>query len=145
MKHIVVMLAAVALLMGCSQGKETNTMSSIKEKAIAEVIDSLKTRISDTGSNGLESEAAVNPLTVDASLIEKGVRNAARFWRAEDGTEAEFIAFCLDKFIVDRAAKEHFYQQFTRNLEIMYGRYNQISLRLKEPVQLAGIEYTPLD
>ena len=145
MKHIVVMLAAVALLMGCSQGKETNTMSSIKEKAIAEVIDSLKTRISDTGSNGLENEAAVNPLTVDASLIEKGVRNAARFWRAEDGTEAEFIAFCLDKFIVDGAAKEHFYQQFTRNLEIMYGRYNQISLRLKEPVQLAGIEYTPLD
>jgi len=127
------MVATIALLVGCSQGKETNNMSSIKEKTIVAVIDSL------------EAKLAAGETTVDSSLIEKGVRNAARFWKTEDGTEAAFVEFCKASFIVDQAAKQRFFEQFTRNLEVMYGRYNQISLKLKEPVQLAGVDYTPLD
>lgn len=133
MKHLAVVLAALALLMGCSQGKDTNTMSSISEKTIAAVVESLKTR-AGTADN-----------SVDPALIEKGVRNAARFWKAEDGTEADFTSFCLEQFLIDPSAKERFYRSFTRNLEIIYGRYNQISLALKEPVQLADRDYTALD
>jgi hypothetical protein len=120
MKHIVIMLAAIALLPGCSQRKESNNMSSLKEKTIIAVIDSLVDRLDAKGSTNEMADQVDSTssmvLTVDPVLIEKGVRNAARFWKTEDGTDAEFMAFCLDKFIIDRAAKERFYQQFSRNL-----------------------------
>ena len=31
-------------------------------------------------------------------LMERGIRQAAAFWTAQDGSEADFTRFCLDNF-----------------------------------------------
>lgn len=77
--------------------------------------------------------------------IEKGVRQAAGLWRETDGTPEEFAAFCKDYFVADSMELEKLYGRLERNFEIISGSLHQIDVRLKEPVQLTGVEKSPLD
>lgn len=64
-------------------------------------------------------------------LIEKGVRQVAKLWQNDDGSESEFTQFCLDNYIADPAEKEQIFQKISYYLEAIYGRFNEMSLDLR--------------
>ncbi|WP_289053639.1 hypothetical protein [Carboxylicivirga marina] len=84
-------------------------------------------------------DATIDKLTnmhnvADADLLARGVKHAASLWRNVDGTEAEFQAFCEAYFIADEMQKELMFNKVSRNLEILYGHFNKISLDLQRPL-----------
>jgi len=129
MQKGILLLVAIIMITACTTKKSENKMSSISEKTIVQTIDSVlsKSNIADT------------------SLISKGIRNAAGFWNSSDGSEIEFMDFCIENFANTEADKAKLFESVQRNLEIIYGNYNKISLGLKEPVQIVGDDYTKID
>ncbi|MDL2243767.1 hypothetical protein LJB84_02895 [Bacteroidales bacterium OttesenSCG-928-J19] len=81
----------------------------------------------------------------DRSLMEKGVRQVARLWQAEDGTEDEFIRFCTENFILDSAEKEKTFLKVSEYLEAIYGNYNAMSLSLQRNLHEATGPLSPID
>jgi len=77
--------------------------------------------------------------------VERGVVQVAGLWRKEDGTPAEFEAFCKTAFIADEVQLDTLFGKLQRNLEIVSGYFHKIDLQLKEPVQLTGSDITPVD
>ena len=77
--------------------------------------------------------------------VECGVGQVAGLWRKEDGTPAEFEAFCKTNFIANEQQLDTLFEKLQRNLEIISGYFHKIDLKLKEPVQLTGSEITPVD
>ncbi len=80
-----------------------------------------------------------------AGDISNGVKQVAKFWNQDDGSKDIFINFCLDNFLPDSNARKTALEKISRNLEILQGGFNQISLRLKEPVHLNMGDLTPVD
>ena len=126
-KHLLLIAfgAILAVLGGCQQNN--NDMSNISETTVQQAIQGIETRLSDK------------------SLVEKGVRQAASLWRAEDGTEGEFIEFVKGNIMADDAAKEVLFQKLSTAFEVLFGTSNQISVRLQMPVHLTGSELTDID
>ena len=104
-------------------------MSNISETAIKQ-------------ARGAILEATPN---ADKVLIEKGLRQCAFLWRAEDGTEEEFIEFASGNYIADRQGKKELFDKLSTAFEVLFGSANQISVRLQLPVHLAGGELTNVD
>lgn len=68
--------------------------------------------------------------------IEAGVRQARALWKAEDGSNAEFEAFCLERFIADREILDRTFARVQDNLESILGNFHRISRDLKTPIEL---------
>ncbi len=77
--------------------------------------------------------------------IERGVAQAAALWRDTDGSENDFADFCKTYFVAEDAELDKLYNRLERNFEIIAGSMHQIDVKLKEPVQMTGIESTPID
>ena len=122
-------VAAVALLTACGTKKNNEKMSSIQEKTIQATMDSILAKTPDA----------------DTALLNKGVRNAAGFWKKDDGTPSEFQMYCISHYMTTPESKAKMFATIQKNLEIMNGHYNLINLNLKKPVQEAGEDYTPID
>lgn len=129
MKKMLMFVAAVTLLTACGTKKNQENMSSIQEKTIQATVDSILAKAPNA----------------DTALLNKGVRNAAGFWKKEDGTAEVFQTYCIDHFQATAETKAHLFATIQRNLEIMNGHYNLISLNLKKPVQEVGEDYTSVD
>jgi hypothetical protein len=71
------------------------------------------------------------------TLIEKGVKQTARLWQPQDGTEDEFIRFCMDNYISDPAEKETVFLKISDYMEAILGNYNKMSLQLQKNVHEA--------
>lgn len=122
-------VALVALLTACGTKKNNENMSSIQEKTIQATINSILAKSTD----------------LDSALLNKGVRNAAGFWKKEDGTAEDFQKYCISHYMSTPQTKAKLFATIQKNLETIFGRYNQISLNLKKPVQEVGEDYTPID
>jgi len=122
-------VAAVTLLTACGTKKTNENRGSIQEKNIQATIDSI---------------LAKSPVA-DTALLKKGVRNAAGFWKKEDGKAEEFQSYCISHFMTTAETKAKLFATIQKNLETINGHYNQISLNLKKPVQEVGEDYTPID
>lgn len=122
-------VAAVALLTACGTKQTNENMSSIQEKTIQATVDSILAKAPDA----------------DTTLINKGVRNAAGFWKKEDGKADEFQQYCISHFMATPESKAKLFATIQRNLEILNGHLNLISLNLKKPVQEVGEDYSPID
>jgi hypothetical protein len=129
MKKMLMFVTAVTLLTACGTKKNNENMSSIQEKTIQATMDSILAKTPNA----------------DTALLKKGVRNAAGFWKKEDGTAVEFQTYCINHFQATPESKAKLFATIQRNLEIMNGHYNLISLNLKKPVQEVGEDYTPVD
>lgn len=81
----------------------------------------------------------------DRFRIERGVKQVAELWRQEDGTEDAFVLFCKENFIADTAKLDILYKRLEHNFEMMNGYYNEIDVKLKEPIQLVGFDSSPVD
>jgi len=105
------------------------TASFIPEKHITEVIAQLKDSLGEASS----------------FRIERGVQQVAALWRETDGTEDAFAQFCQSSFVADTARLSSLFTALERNFEVLGGYYNQMDLKLKEPLQLEGPDITPVD
>lgn len=77
--------------------------------------------------------------------VERGVKDVASLWRKKDGTDKDFQKFCESSFIGDVQDRHVFFEKISRNMEILNGHFNQIALRLQEPLHLKYGNVTPLD
>lgn len=122
-----IILLAMITLAACTTPSEPVTkknepmkLSIIDETVKNEVVKSLKEKFG----------------TGDAFRIETGVKQAAAFWNATDGTTEEFKAFCSEKFIADPQQLEAVYYRLSAAMESLGGCYNKISVDLKEPLHM---------
>ncbi len=129
MKKSIFITALLAIVASCTTKNNTEKMGTIANETIIATISEIK---KNTPEGNFE-------------LLEKGVRHTARFWKANDGTAQDFQQFCIENFATTAAAKAELFGKIQRNLEILYGNYNVISLQLKEPLHLVGDEVTPVD
>ena len=96
--------------------------------------------VSDVTKSLLDSVGETNRLRV-----ERGVKQVAELWHQADGTEKEFTDFCKGNFIADTARLDVLYKRLEQNFETLSGYYNEMDIKLKEPIQLEGFEESPVD
>ncbi len=77
--------------------------------------------------------------------IQRGVQQAAAFWRIADGSAEEFVKFCQLNFIPDPGRLQTHFKRIEGNFETLYGHLNKISLDLKRTLHLDWGEILPID
>jgi hypothetical protein len=68
--------------------------------------------------------------------IERGVQHVASLWLKSDGPAEAFEDFCQKNFIADVKERQIFFEKISRNLEILNGHFNEVTLKLQEPLHL---------
>ncbi|MDL2223111.1 hypothetical protein LJB98_03335 [Bacteroidales bacterium OttesenSCG-928-M11] len=111
-KLILITIGLSMILISCSKEKQT---MSIPEASIGEVI------------NYLSDQGVVD----NSDLMERGVRQVAKLWLPEDGTNEEFVSFCKKNYISDPKEKHEVFLRISYYLETIYGNYNEMVLGLK--------------
>lgn len=91
--------------------------------------------------------AAIQEKCGDAAMerARRSVPQAAALWTSVDGSAEDFVAFCVDNFVVDSTALAAMADQLQRNLESLWGCFNKISVDLKLPIHVTGPEPTAMD
>ncbi|MCG8579968.1 MAG: hypothetical protein MI866_08630 [Bacteroidales bacterium] len=122
MKNYLILLVMTTIFMSCQQpctDKESQSeVANITSAQIDATISSLKKMHPDA----------------NAEMIQRGVKHAASLWRNVDGSEADFQSFCETQFVADEEQKELMFEKVSRNLEVLYGHFNKISLDLQRPL-----------
>ncbi len=77
--------------------------------------------------------------------IERGVKQVAKLWRESDGMPNDFANFCTTSFVIDVDELSTLFKTLERNLEIIQGYYHKMDVELKIPIQLVGLDVTPVD
>jgi hypothetical protein len=131
MKPFLILLLPALLLFQCSKNPESNTdnQAFIMKSSVQQVIDSLILK---------HGEAQKDRVT-------NGVKQVAEFWRATDGTAAEFEAYCRENFISDKEQLDKVFQRISTNMEVIIGYFNKISVDLQRPLQLDMGEILQVD
>ncbi len=121
MRKFLLLLTLPLLLASCCDSSDKG-----KTKEVANITDAT---VQSTIKSISEKHAGIS-----SDMLERGVKHAASLWRNVDGTEADFKVFCKDHFIADEATKEIMFEKVSRNLEVLYGHFNKISLDLQRPL-----------
>ena len=129
MKNTILILAIIPFMIGCTTKTNHVEKVAISSQAIENVIDTLSSKNTN----------------IDKALIEKGVRQVARLWETQDGTEAEFSRFCSDNFVADSAEKKQMFLKISDYLEAISGNFNEMTLRLQRNVHEATGPLLPID
>lgn len=129
MKKLIYLMALLVLLTNCK--KKTNEMETkmIDADIITATIDSL---LMIHGK-------------YEKQRIEKGVRQVAALWKEQDGTPDDFHAFCKNYFMSDTIDLMVFVDKYERNMEILMGNFNKISVDLKLPLHIDMGEIKEID
>lgn len=118
---------AILILAGCS----TPAVNPDKENQPAKL-----SIIDDATKNAVIQSLKEKYGQSQSFRIETGVKQAAAFWNADDGTSDEFKTFCSDKFIGNDQELGLVYNRLSSALESLNGCYNKISVDLKLPLHL---------
>lgn len=132
MKKIIFLFSTVLILAGCEPQQKSEPKadgSNITTETITNLVSDL-------------AEAFPN---AEKFLLEKGVKHAASLWREKDGTNEEFTNFCKENYFSSQEERELVFHKISRNLEIITGHFNKISLDLLEPVHLNTFEQHAID
>lgn len=135
MRKIIIPLLVIAMsmLMSCqNNGKEENVEAeefSLQAEDVERTTRSLKEYY-----NGAE-----------ADRIDRGVKQAAALWQGGDGTADDFFDFCMQNFVADSAKRVVAFNKIQRNLEILFGYGNTMTIKLLEPLHLDGGEVDFID
>jgi len=131
MKYLIFFVAMI--LTACTTTVKTEPQKTnnprLTEQCIQTAIDSLVLK------NGAPMKAA----------IQKGVKHAASLWTTTDGTESEFISFCVKNFIGDQHSKELLLNKLSSYFESLGGHFNKITLDLRQNVDLNNGELLDID
>jgi hypothetical protein len=132
MKKIIFLLF-VTILTACTstetKKETTGSAAFIDETVIAAATDSIK---------------AFQP-SANADLLDKGVKHAASLWRAEDGTQEEFIQFVKSNYISDPVKRKAIFDKTSNYIESLNGNYNEITLDLKKNLDEARGDIDEID
>jgi hypothetical protein len=131
MKQLLYFMLVALLFWQCGQNKNNTTVNKpfIMESTIKQTIDSLEQKNGD----------------IHKTRIEKGVKLAASFWKATDGSADEFSNFCRENFIGDTVMLDKVFQRISTNFEVIFGYFNKISMDLQRPLHLNLGEILPVD
>ena len=112
----IVVLAAIA----CSNQNLNNqsTVANITSSTINETIESI------------ETIKTIN----NVEQLKRGVMHAASLWRSDDGSSEDFKTYCKKNYISDEDERELVFGKISNYLEVLYGRYNQITLGLNKTI-----------
>lgn len=113
-----------------SCGNKSETPSFIQEKEIKQAISALEEKYTDAAQQ---------------DRIEIGVEQVARAWQENDGTQADFVQFCIDNFEPDSAHLNLLFKKLSHNFELLWGYHNKMSIELKMPLHVRGDDITPMD
>lgn len=91
------------------------------------------------------SDAIAQIEATDRAAMERGVRQVARLWRAEDGSEVEFAAFCKENYIDDPAVRRATFERVSFYMEGIYGYFNQMELLQRWNTDLDTGPLYPID
>ena len=80
-----------------------------------------------------------------ASLLTKGVNQAAAFWTEADGSQEDFIAFCNENCCKNSAEKEVLFHRLCDNFESILGHNNRVTVELSLPIHVSGYTALPVD
>lgn len=80
-----------------------------------------------------------------AYRVNKGVERAAALWRESDGTAEDFVQFCADNFQGDEAKVESLFKRIEYYNEILYGHFTEMTLGLRQYLDLDWGEIQPID
>jgi hypothetical protein len=81
----------------------------------------------------------------ESARMENGVRQAAALWTAEDGSQEDFRAFCVQHFVKGEDERTKLFESLSRNFEALWGHSNQISVELNKPLHLDWGPLQPVD
>ncbi|MHB9055812.1 MAG: hypothetical protein ACYC2P_06630 [Paludibacteraceae bacterium] len=132
MSYVLLVMIVAWANYGC---KSTNTGESMKKNNF--ISDKV---VSDVTKTVLDSVGESNRFRV-----ERGVKQVADLWIESDGSADEFTKFCIENFIADTARLDVLYKRLEHNFEILSGYYNEMDVKLKEPIQLEGFDQTSVD
>jgi hypothetical protein len=96
-------------------------------------------------STRLEQELVEKHGEVQRPRLQRGLRQVAGFWRAEDGDAAVFEAFVRTHFAGDQASLDSTFERFERLLEQMDGHLNEIGRELRAQSELDLGPTLPVD
>lgn len=99
---------------------------------------------SQTLKGSIDELTALYP-EAPATMIERGVRQVAALWQAEDGSAEDFRTFCKTHFAASPQAREKLFLSLSRNFELIFGHNNQVSLELNKPLHLDWGELQEVD
>ncbi|MCT4614971.1 MAG: hypothetical protein N4A49_08880 [Marinifilaceae bacterium] len=131
MKKIMFFLLA-SVLVACNTTKPSSDeqeKSNIDKQTVLQTVKLIKEK---------------NKLT-DTELLQKGVEQCALLWRKSDGTTQEFKNFCLEKYIKSEKEKELVFSKISRNLEILNGHFNTITIDLLRPTHQSDYDTHEID
>jgi len=114
MKNIILFLALFTFMTACT---DMNKKSSITSESVEKVINELSSRDS-----------------LNKPSIEKSVKQVAKLWQETDGTNEDFVQFCLGNYIANPTEKEQTFLKISEYLESIDGNFNEMSLRLQRNV-----------
>jgi len=93
----------------------------------------------------LQKELIAKYGEVQRSRAERGLRQVAEFWRAEDGDAAVFEDFVLSNFAGDQATLNTMFNRFQRLLEQLNGHMQEINREFRQQADLDAGPILPFD
>lgn len=121
MKNLAILIVLL-VISSCTPTKQTDmdnsTLANITETIQQKAISALTNAYPDA----------------DKDRLSRGVKHAASLWRSADGDEDEFIIYCKENYIANEDERELVFEKISRNIEILFGHYNQINLGLNKPL-----------
>ncbi len=101
--------------------------------------------IDDAAAGKAKAELLQKHSEAEKFRIERGVEQVAELWRQEDGTPAEFAAFCRENFAAAGAPQEALFRKLDFYNEALFGHFGEMAMDKDQPVDLDWGEVTPLD
>jgi hypothetical protein len=101
--------------------------------------------ISDTQIKAVVDEYTAANKDVPRDRFERGVRQAAGFWREEDGSAADFARFCKDNFIADSALLQQTADHLEAAFESVNGYFQQMGRDLTWNLDVETGPILPID
>lgn len=130
MRKLIITLLLPVFMISVGKAKTTGMgKTMISEKTQTKVISKLVDQYGDQ----------------EKSRINSGVRQVADLWRETEGTAADFKSFCINNFAPQGTEQEQMFQKLSRNMEVLWGKFHEIDVLLKEPLQLKGAAPTRID
>jgi hypothetical protein len=93
----------------------------------------------------LERELAAKHGEAQRSRLQRGLRQVASFWRAQDGEAQVFEDFVRRNFAGDQAALDTMFHRFEHNLEQLDGHLHEINREFRNQADLDLGPILPLD
>ncbi|HUU44863.1 MAG TPA: hypothetical protein VM118_03950 [Acidobacteriota bacterium] len=103
------------------------------------------TFISEAQINTVISELAEIHGEAKRAPIERGVRQVANMWRADDGSPEEFAEFCKDNYIADPETRQKTADRYETAFASIYGHLGEMDRDLSWNLDIATGPLMPID